>query len=105
MFCKNCGEYIRGVGSYCNRCKNMLIYSRRKDLDEELTNELYYQNDKSGMGINFISFLCPIIGIILYFVNKEFMPRKSHAIMGSLIFGGIVWCAFGIFFNVMHNII
>lgn len=103
MFCKNCGEYIRGKSSYCPRCKNLLIYSRKNDLDEELTNELYSKGDKSELGSNFISFICPIIGVILYFLNKHYMPRKSHSIMGSLIFGCIVWCAVGIFLNVIYG--
>lgn len=103
MFCKNCGEYIRGKSSYCTRCKNLLIYPRKKDLDEELTYELYSKGDNSEFGSNFISFIFPIIGVILYFLNKHYMPRKSHSIMGSLILGSIVWCAVGIFLNVIYG--
>ena len=40
MFCKNCGEYIRGKGSYCERCKEMLVYSNGLNVDEEIVKEI-----------------------------------------------------------------
>ena len=103
MFCKNCGEYIRSKSSYGPRCKEMLIYSRKNDLDKELTEELYEEHDKSGFGLIFISFVIPIIGFILYCINKAHLPRKSNVIMASTILGCIVWCAMALFFNVVYG--
>ena len=103
MFCKNCGGYIRSKGNYCERCKELLIYSRKDDLDKELSDEYYHDHDRTSFGLVFISFILPVIGIILYFVNKKHMPRKSHVIMASMLIGCIVWCFVFLFCNVVYS--
>ena len=103
MFCRNCGEYIRGQGHYCERCKEMLVYSNGLNVDKEIAEEIYVKHDKSGMGLVFISFVVPIIGIILYFINKAHLPRKSHVIMASTIIGCATWCVALLLFNIVHG--
>ena len=44
-----------------------------------------------------------IIGIILYFVNKAHLPRKSHVIMASTIIGCATWCVALLLFNIVHG--
>ena len=103
MFCRNCGEYIRGKGHYCERCKELLVYSNGLNVDDEIVNEIYAKNDKSGVGLILMSFLMPFIGIILYILNKSRLPKKSHVIMGSTLIGCATWCVVLLLFNIVHG--
>lgn len=102
MFCKNCGEYIRENSLYCKRCKSLLLFSRRKNLDKELSDEYYNEKDRNSIGADFISFIMPLIGIILFFIYKDNLPRKSRSIAESLILGCIVWAALIVMFNIFQ---
>jgi hypothetical protein len=102
MFCKNCGEYIRGNGSYCERCKEMLVYSNGLNVDEEIVNEIYAKNDKSGVLLVLVSFVLPFLGVILYFLNKSHLPKKAQVIMGSTLMGCVAWCSLLLFFNTTY---
>lgn len=102
MFCKNCGEYIRGTSAYCPRCKSLLLFSRRKNLDKELLDEYCSEKDRNSVGADVISFIMPIIGILLYFLNKDTFPRKSRSIGESLILGCIVWAAVIVAFSLFQ---
>ena len=102
MFCKNCGKYIRGKSNYCSRCKSLILFSGRKDIEKELVDEYYNEKDKNSLAANFISFILPIIGIILFLLNKSNYPRKSHFIAESLIWGCVAWASVVVFFNFSH---
>ena len=102
MFCKNCGEYIRENSLYCKRCKSLLLFSRRKNLDKELSDEYYSEKDRNSIGADVISFIMPLIGIILFFIYKDTLPRKSRSIAESLILGCIVWAALIVMFNIFQ---
>lgn len=102
MFCKNCGKYIRGNSAYCKRCKSLLLFSRRKNLDKELSDEYYSEKDRNSIGADVISFIMPLIGIILFFIYKDTLPRKSRSIAESLILGCIVWAALIVMFNIFQ---
>ena len=47
-------------------------------------------NDKSDSGINIISFLIPIIGIIIYATQKQQYPIKAKAALDSAISGIVI---------------
>ncbi len=102
MFCRNCGEYIRGKGHYCERCKELLVYSNGLNVDDEIADEIYAKNDKSGVGLVLVSFVMPFIGIILYILNKSRLPKKSHVIMGSTLIGCAAWCSVLLILNVNY---
>ena len=102
MFCKNCGKYIRGNSAYCKRCKSLLLFSRRKNLDKELSDEYYSEKDRNSIGADVISFIMPLIGIILFFIYRYPLPGKSRSIAESLILGCIVWAALIVMFNIFQ---
>ena len=65
------------------------------------TEYIYNPNDVSSFGINFISFLIPLVGLILYIIHHEKYPTKASgagtwAIIGfcvSLISAIFVACS------------
>ena len=108
MFCKNCGEYITN-GRYCSRCDHLIEYSKHNNgetvADEiEVTGDIYEENNKSSFGLNILSFILPFVGIVLYFINKRYMPKKAYHIMRSLLLGCITYIAVGIAITGIHSL-
>lgn len=66
-FCPTCGAEVHPNAVICVKCGCAL--PTRTNL-----------NDKPSIGLNVISFLLPIVGLILYIVYHEKSPIKAKAI-------------------------
>lgn len=59
-------------------------------------------NDVPSGGMNFLAFIIPLIGIILYFVEKDKTPNKSKAMLKWAIIG---WVSSFVFVIIMYAVI
>ena len=84
MYCKNCGAEISKESYVCPKCG--VKVKEEKNIE-----------DKPNIGLNIVSLLFPIIGIILYFVWRKETPNKAKSV---LIFGLIGW-GIGIVLNLL----
>ena len=79
MFCKNCGKYIRGNSAYCKRCKSLLLFSRRKNLDKELSDEY------ESLILGCIVWAALIVMFnIFQWSNIEFLTDVQDLIVGNI---------------------
>lgn len=83
MYCENCGSEISKEAYICPKCG---VKVKKEN-----------ENDKPNTGLNILSLLFPIVGIILYFVWKKETPKKAKSI---LTYGLIGW-GIGILLNLL----
>jgi hypothetical protein len=56
--------------------------------NEQLTiEESTVKEDKVSGGLNFIGFLVPLIGLIIYLVNRKTCPIKANAVGRAALLG------------------
>ncbi|MGA0435233.1 MAG: hypothetical protein ACO3MV_06160 [Flavobacteriales bacterium] len=60
--------------------------------DETISNS----NDMPSAGLNILSFLIPIVGVIIYFVDKEKLPRKANAAIKAALWGVLISIVLGL---------
>ena len=78
MFCPNCGANVSSSEYVCPKCNNVLR-------QPEVVNSVNDQ-DTPTIGLKLVSFLVPIVGIILYFLwSKEFPVKAKSCLKLSLI--------------------
>lgn len=73
MFCKNCGKEIDDGATFCPHCgasQGSTPPPQQKVVDP---------NDKSSFGFALLGFLIPLVGLILFLVWKDSMPRRAHS--------------------------
>lgn len=58
-------------------------------------------NDELGIGLKIVSFLIPLVGAILYFVNKKDNPGKAKAACNFALYGIV----FGIIIQVIMTLV
>ena len=58
-------------------------------------------NDELGIGLKIVSFLIPLVGAILYFVNKNDNPGKAKAACNFSLYGIV----FGIIVQVLMTVL
>ena len=69
VHCRECGEMISESAPTCPKCgatQNVGSAFGRKDLDP-------------NTGLNIVSFLWPVVGLILYCVYNDDSPRRAKA--------------------------
>lgn len=104
-YCTNCGKEYGGENEICDECAGIQpsIVESNQDIsaviDEEPVDPMRFVKennfqeaplvyDKQSGGINFISFLYPIVGFVLYFDVRKNKPKEAH--------GAAVWAWFGV---------
>lgn len=65
--------------------------------DQELQTQTVDAVDKNAPALNLLSFFIPLIGAILYLMNKDDYPIKARGIGRSALSGFIYFLAFIIF--------
>ncbi len=100
MFCTSCGKEFQNDMNFCPYCGAPAVKSEQDS--QNFNNSQYYQqpygngqpytnqppfgynapnpNDVPSAGFNALAFFIPIVGLILYLVWKDTMPKKAKAI-------------------------
>ncbi len=84
MYCPKCHKAMDPELPNCKYCG---FLNREYDYNKDRTIKVDYKSP----GLNFLSLLIPIIGLILYFSNRLENPKKSKSIISYTIFGIIVY--------------
>ena len=117
MFCRECGKMIQEGSKFCIGCgtkvepitmKNNAVREKEVNTNDKTTtvvdsntNAINYgnknnvsnqvnANDKRSIGLNIVSFLVPLVGLILFLVMKKETPKKAKAIGISALVGYIL---------------
>ena len=86
MFCKKCGKDVNDEAVICIGCGCSLI--EEKTLPSQ-------SNEGAGCFLSGLSFLFPLLGLILYFVWKDSKPQASKdagkAALWGVAIGIVTW--------------
>ncbi len=93
MFCNNCGKEIADNVTNCPHCNTATGY----------------QEDKANIGLCILSFLIPLVGIILWIVKCKETPKaaRTYGIVGiaswvlSIVVGIVGGVAYGLILSTM----
>lgn len=81
MYCTNCGEKHEPGQQVCLKCGKLL----------EEANTTSSEEDKNSVGLNIVSFLIPLVGLILWATMNKKTPTKAKNIGISALIGWIFW--------------
>ncbi len=92
MFCKYCGKEIDDRAVVCPNCGRATDnYNNSVNVNVNNTIEQKINpGDASSFGFAFLSFLFPLLGIILYAVWHLEFPKKASSCLKGAITGAIV---------------
>lgn len=79
LFCPGCGSEIHNGNQYCPKCGYAFN-----------STQFIRKADTPSTGLNILSFLIPLIGLILYLVMREDTPRKAGKIGKAALIGFII---------------
>ncbi len=115
MNCNNCGGQYQDDMNFCPYCGtpkateqyaqpeyqqppyNANQYGYQQPYTQPYATSYPYENpkDKPSAGLNFVAFLFPIVGLILYLIWKDEYPKKAKKIgkwaLASVIIGVIFY--------------
>lgn len=114
MKCQNCGAEIMNGAQFCPVCGNSAVMQVQGSGFQQPMNQGYQQyggsqnfqqpygmqnvsNEDASLVIKIISFLIPIVGIILYFVKKNESPVYAKSCLTWGLIGFVVsflWAVF-----------
>jgi len=97
MYCHQCGKEVENT-NFCPYCGAQLNIAQEKQTDYSSYQPIHpqepyqmYQDDAPSLGFAVLSFLVPIVGLVLFVVwNKEY-PLKAKSCLKGLITGIIVY--------------
>lgn len=73
-FCKNCGAKLEEDEQTCHNCKAAFEEDNLKGKDDDKDESAH---DKGSIGWGVLSFMIPLVGIILYCEWKKSKPRNA----------------------------
>ena len=76
MYCPNCGKQIPEGSKFCPEC-GMTLGAEPANVMPSYSSEEQNPEDGSHAGYNFLAFLCPLAGWILYFVWRDKYPIRA----------------------------
>lgn len=83
MFCRQCGEELPEEAVECPKCGEVVN-------PFEATYSVPVEVDEPSMGLNILSLLFPIVGLILYLVYMDKAPKRARSIGKFAIIGAAV---------------
>lgn len=98
MFCTKCGKEINDQAVVCVHCGCAVENNKSPAVSS---------NDAPNTGFAIIGFLFPLVGLILYLINKDTAPQKAKSagkgaligfcvsIVVSIIYGAVVGSLIG----------
>lgn len=113
MYCKNCGTEILGDAQICPKC-SVPVYENttqqnpyaQQGYGAPYTQQSYQQpqpgyqpapyvnNESASTGLKVLCFLIPIVGIILYFVDRTNKPQSAKDCLKFALISIGVYAAF-----------
>ena len=84
-FCSKCGKEIHSDAIVCIHCGCATESSKNR----------VYKYDAPSVGFWFLGFFIPIIGFVLYLVNKDTSPLKAKSAGIGALSGFIASAVFG----------
>lgn len=94
MFCKHCGTKIDNDAKFCINCGTAISNSTTQVKSQVQVQPVYSQNNPdyntNNSGLNVLSFLLPIIGLILYIVYSSSEPVKARGVGKWALIGFMV---------------
>lgn len=91
MFCSNCGKEINDNAVVCIHCGCST---------GKTTAPVRNSSDAPSFGFAFLGFLIPLLGLILYLVNKDTQPLKAASAGKGALIGVITSVVFSIIYVV-----
>lgn len=76
--CNECGKSISNKAAKCPSCGYPL--RKKRTNTNYRTNSYAKKNDEPSIGLNIISFIWPMIGLILYFSIKDDKPERAKSL-------------------------
>lgn len=86
-FCSKCGKEINNDAVVCVHCGCAI---EKVPLSPK---------DAPSTGFAVLGFFIPIVGLILYLVNKDSAPQKAHSAGKGALIGFIVSIAFSVIYG------
>lgn len=90
-YCKSCGEQIEDEDNACRFCGCI----------QNGSVALNARSDGQDNGIEIISFLIPIIGLVLYCIWQADTPLKAHSALKGAVVGIVVYVAVILLFSMI----
>lgn len=101
MKCKYCGHELQDGSTFCTQCGRSLGEKPKmkvaRAIGEEKPDVIVLPKDGPSFGFAFLSFLIPLVGLVLYLVWKDLLPRRAH----SCGFGALVSVVVSLVLNVI----
>ncbi len=97
MFCIHCGKELAGNATYCTYCGKSMASTgipKSSEQSESLSSD---PTDTPSIGLNILSFILPLLGLILWCVYSNKSPIKAKSIGKSALIG----FAIGIVLNII----
>ena len=94
-FCQKCGKELVDEAVICTHCGCSVGSSPINA----------YVADAPNLGLAILSFFIPLVGLILYLVNKDSSPLKAKSAGKGALIGFCVNMAFYIIFGVIYGIL
>ena len=94
-YCRNCGAPINDTDAYCQHCG-------AQNLPAGNPNYSHYQapQDVPSTGIKVLCFLFPLIGLILYLVERDTRPITANAYGKMALIGVCVEVGLALFLTI-----
>ena len=91
MFCSKCGKEVNEEAVVCVHCGCALDNKKAA---------IATQGDAPNMGFAVLGFFIPLVGLILYLVNKDTAPLKAKSAGKGALIGFCVSLVFSIIYGV-----
>ena len=79
--CPECGKQVSSQANKCPHCGYPMQSVEEMQNDKIYTNQpVENSQDIPSIGLNILSFLIPIVGLILFCVNISAKPKKAKSI-------------------------
>jgi len=92
MFCKKCGKDVNDEAVVCVHCGCSL---------KEETSSSPQSTEGAGCFLSGLSFLIPLLGLILYLVWKDSKPQASKDAGKAALWGFIIGIIFAVIFPII----
>lgn len=89
-YCSSCGEQINDKAVICPHCGSA---------------QNGYVEDRATAGVKAVSFLFPIVGLILYIVNERNAPNKARSIIKWTLWGFLLPICITVLFFLLAGLI